>query len=240
MTRPAEASCHGAAPDAPSATGPDAPPTTDVALAALRAASSPRGGGLDVPKPEIDALAKGWRAACPDLAARLALAEGLWATGLREPRLAAAHLLVQARIPGDAPAWALILRWVEGLDDPIVADEVAKAGARRLVADPSRLDAVAPWADAHRPPEIRRAALAFTLPWSKTSHPSSEDLARRKRVLDWAGALAGAPERRVRNALSAWLRSLAKRDPERVRAFLATHDDALAPPVRREVAAVLR
>ena len=44
----------------------------------------------------------------------------------------------------------------------------------------------------------------------------------------------------VVKAVSWALRSLAQRDPKSVKAFLAKHDEALAPRVKREVGTKLR
>lgn len=225
------------------------PPPADAAeaLAALRAAADPaRAPGmaayhktarpvLGVSMEALDPLVAGWRAGLPAAADRAALAQGLWATEVFEARLAAGRLLVQARMKDDAPVWALIGSWVPQFDGWAVADQVAAAGARRLVQHPERLDEVEGWLDS---PHIwtRRAALVFTLPWTKDRHPSPADLARRERILGWAARLAESREWFHQKAVAWWLRDLSRRDPERVRAWLADHGDALAPWAAREAA----
>jgi len=59
---------------------------------------------LGVANPDIDAAAKNWRAEMT-LDERLTLAAGLWDTNIHEGRVAAAKLLVQARIKPDEAAW---------------------------------------------------------------------------------------------------------------------------------------
>lgn len=220
--------------------------TPGAALAALRSLADPqRAEGmaayhkaprvyLGVPVPEITAMATGWRAGLtPDQ--RAALAGALWDSDIHEARVAAAKLLVQARIRPDAAVWAEILRWVPGFDGWALADHAAEAGSRRLAADPSRLDEVARWTES---PSIwvRRAAFTFTLPWAKLRHPGPEDLARRERVLGWAEASVGDRDWFIQKAIAWWLRTLSKPDPERVRAFLDGPGAALKPFARREAA----
>jgi 3-methyladenine DNA glycosylase AlkD len=223
-------------------------PEPEAALAALRGLGDPTKAAemaayhktgreiFGVSNPAIDALVKGWREAGMTVPERVALARALWDSGAFEARLAAARLLTQARIPEDAAVWETILAWLPDFDGWAIADHVAKAGERRLVAEPSRLDEVEGWTAPDRPLWTRRAALVFTLPWSKLNHPSPEDLARRERILGWAAAYSGARDRRLRKAVSWWLRSLSKHDPERVRAFLAEHGDALGPAFRNDAA----
>ena len=227
------------------------PPTPEAALAALRARGDPlraeetaargRTGreAFGAPAAEIEAVVRGWREAGMTVPERLALARALWDAGPVEARLAAARLLTQARIADDAAVWETILGWVPECDGPAIADQVAKAGARRLAAAPARLDAVEAWTAPDQAPLIRRAALSVTLPWSKLRHPSAEDAARRERVLGWAAAYAPEADRLLQTALVGWLRSLAKHDPARVRVFLEEHGAAMRPHARREAEAAL-
>ncbi len=222
----------------------------DAALEALRAAGDPERAAaarachrtdrevLGVPVPGVADLARGWRTEDPEVGARVALASALWDTGVFEARIAAAKLLVQARIPDDGPVWALVASWVPQFDGRALADHAAEAGSRRLSADPSRLDEVEGWV---RSPHLwtRRAALVFTLPWSKGRHPSPEEQARRERILGWAAESADDRDRFMQKAVAGWLRSLSKHDPDRVRAFLAEHGARLKPFAAREAARLL-
>ncbi|MGC9420633.1 MAG: DNA alkylation repair protein [Rhodovulum sp.] len=193
---------------------------------------------LGVSNPEVDALAKGWRAACT-LEDRLALAAALWESDIHEARIAAAKLLTQARIrPDDTGAWRLIVGWVPEFDGWAIADAVSIAGQKRLVADPSRLDEVAGWTRSDHM-WTRRAALVMTLPWAKMPNPKPADLATRERVLGWAAACVGDRDRFIQKAVAWWLRDLSKRDPDRVRAFLDAHGAAMKPFARKEAARML-
>ncbi|WP_322892046.1 MULTISPECIES: DNA alkylation repair protein [unclassified Yoonia] len=183
---------------------------------------------LGVTTPAIDAVAKGWRETL-DLEARLALAADLWASDVHEGRIAAAKLLTQARIrPDDSAAWDMIASWVPECDGPAIADQVAIAGQKRLVADPARFDALAPWVKADHL-WTRAAVLALTLPWTKQNNPKATDLALRDRALDWAGQLAGDPHKVIQTALVDWLASLAKHDPATAQAFVDRHATVLKP-----------
>ena len=124
-----------------------------------------------------------------DVAGRVALADGLWNTNIHEARVAAAKLLTQARIKGDAPVWALIASWVPQFDAWAIADHACDAGERRLLAVPARIDEVEGWTT-HENFWVRRAALVITLPWTKQNFPKPQDLAIRDRVLGWAAAYA--------------------------------------------------
>jgi 3-methyladenine DNA glycosylase AlkD len=188
---------------------------------------------LGVPVPAIEGLVAEWRAGT-DLAGRLALASGLWDSDVHEGRVAAAKLLTQARIrPDDDGAWRLVASWVPDFDAWAIADHAAQAGSRRLAADPRRLDEVEGWVGSDRL-WTRRAALVFTLPWTKGRHPKPGDLAVRERVLGWCERLAPDRERFIQKAVAWWLRDLSRHDPERVRAWLGEHGGTLRPWAARE------
>ncbi|WP_343082178.1 DNA alkylation repair protein [Ostreiculturibacter nitratireducens] len=224
--------------------------TPEAALAELRALADPeRAAGaadyhkakreyLGVRVPEIDRLAKAWRADL-DVAGRVALADALWRTDIHEARIAAAKLLTQARIRDDDAVWHVLVSWLPDFDAWAIADHAMMAAQRRLTADPSRIDEVETWT---RSPSLwtRRAALVVTLPWTKQNHPKPADLAIRDRVLGWAAGYADDPEWFIQKAVAWWLRDLSKHDAPRVRAWLAEHGAKLKPFARKEAAKYLR
>lgn len=189
---------------------------------------------LGVSVPVIDTLARRWREGL-DVPGRVALASALWDSDVHEARVAAAKLLTQARIRPDDGAWALIASWVPQFDSWAIADQAMKAGERRLIADPSRLDEVEQWIEA---PSFwaRRAALVGTLPWTRMNNPRADDLAQRERILGWLVTLADDRQGFVQKAIAWWLRDLSKHDPERVQSWLAEHGDRLKPYARAEAA----
>jgi len=188
---------------------------------------------LGVPVPQIEALVKDWRAACT-LDERLALAAFLWDSNIHEGRIAAAKLLLQARIrPDDSAAWALIAGWVPEFDSWAIADHASIAGGKRLMADPARLDQVAGWTT-HPNMWTRRAALVMTLPWTRLNHPKPADQAVRTRVLGWAEGYLDDKEWFIQKAIGWWLRDLSRHDPVRVRDWLEAHGDRLKAFARRE------
>jgi 3-methyladenine DNA glycosylase AlkD len=183
-------------------------------------------------------LAQEWRRALP-LSDRLALADTLWQTNIFEARITAAKLLVQARIrPEDDSTWQLIQSWLPDFDSWAIADAVAMAGQRRLTADPTRLDSVESWTTSDHL-WTKRAALVFTLPWTKQRHPKTKELAARERILGWAAAYTEDPEWFIQKAVAWWLRDLSKKDPERTSAFLAEHGQKMKPFARKEAAKYL-
>jgi 3-methyladenine DNA glycosylase AlkD len=186
---------------------------------------------LGVPVPQVEDLAKPWRAL--PLPARNALARGLWDSGVHEGRVAAARVLTQARIRPDDEVWGLVAGWVPQFDGWALADHASAAGARRLVAEPARLDAVEAWVGS---PHLwtRRAALVMTLPWTKGNHPTPAELAVRDRVLGWCATLAGDREWFIQKAVAWWLRDLSRHDPARTRGWLAAHGGRLKAFARAE------
>jgi 3-methyladenine DNA glycosylase AlkD len=187
---------------------------------------------LGIPVPRIEALVDEWRAA-RDIGARVALADTLWQTDIHEARIAAAKLLVQARIRPDDAVWALFLSWVPDFDGWALADHACKVGERRLVADPTRLDIVETWTTS---PHMwtRRAALVVTLPWTRMNNPKPADQEIRRRVLSWAAVYVPDRDWFIQKAIAWWLRDLSKHDPALARAFLADHGAQLKPFARKE------
>jgi len=148
--------------------------------------------------------------------------------------VAAAKLLTQARIrPDDTAVWALIASWAEGFQGWAVADHASAAGARRLVADPSRLDHVEGWT---RHPNMwtRRAALVMTLPWTRLTHPKPDEVAVRLRVLGWAASYVADRDWFIQKAIGWWLRDLSRHDPALVRDWMAEYGAGLKSFARKE------
>jgi 3-methyladenine DNA glycosylase AlkD len=192
---------------------------------------------LGISIPDLDPLIAAWRADAT-LDQRIQLAADLWTTDIHEARVCAAKLLTQARIRPDAAVWDLITSWVPQFDAWALADHVAIAGQKRLVADPSRLDQVETWL-AHENMWVRRAALVMTLPWTKQNHPTELDRAIRTRVLGWAATLALDRDWFIQKAIAWWLRDLSKHDPDSTRAFLSDHGETLKSFARKEAAKYL-
>ncbi|HSF63602.1 MAG TPA: DNA alkylation repair protein [Paracoccaceae bacterium] len=214
--------------------------TADQALAQLAAAGDPARAAdlaahhrvarryLGTPNAALETITRDWRATLPP-EDRLALAEALWHTDIHEGRIAAAKLLTQARIrPDDTAAWHLITTWVPQVDTFAIAEAVAIAGQKRLVADPARLDAVETWTEGP-PGWMRRLALMMTQPWAHQPFPKPADLVTRDRVLGWCATLAQDRDGATQQTVAAWLRDLGKRDAPRAQRFLADHGHHLRP-----------
>jgi 3-methyladenine DNA glycosylase AlkD len=205
-------------------------PGRATAMAAYHKAPRPY---LGVETPRIADCVARWREGL-DVAGRVDLARTLWDSDIHEARIAAATLLTQARLPEHEPlVWAEFLRWSNDFDSWAIADAACKAGERRLLAVPARLDTIETWVGA---PSLwlRRAALVVTLPWTKQNYPGEDELATRDRVLGWAATLASDREWFVQKAIGWWLRSLSAHDPERVHAFLDGPGRGLRAFARRE------
>jgi len=225
------------------------PPSAAEAIAALEAAGEPErveGAAayhkverryLGIAVPLIEDMVRLWRAQAT-VPERVALADGLWHSNIHEAMVAATKLLTQARLRPDAEAWATIASWATGFEGWAVADHACNAGARRLMADPSRIETVEQWLES---PNLwtRRAALVITLPWTKQNHPSPEEAAIRARVLSWCARLAHEREWFIQKAIGWWLRELGKHDAQAVRDWLDMHGHMLKPFARREASKYL-
>ncbi|WP_050528701.1 DNA alkylation repair protein [Pseudorhodobacter aquimaris] len=188
---------------------------------------------LGTATPEIDALCKAWRAELT-LEDRLTLCAGLWDSNIHEARIAAAKLLTQARIrPDDSAAWALLCSWMPQLDAWAIADAVSTAAAKRITADPARLDEVEAWTQSPLMWQ-RRAALVATLPFARLNNLKPVEEQARERVLSWAASYLGDKDWFIRKAVAGWLRDLSKHDPARTEAFLAEFGDLMKSWTRKE------
>ena len=156
----------------------------------------------------------------------LKLCRRLWRAPVWDLKIVAGRILGRKSIAAGAEVWRFVAERLADLDGWAVADNLATAGSRCLVAEPSRLDAVETWIES---PHVwtRRAALVFTLPWAKEKQDP-------ERMLGWAARLADDPEWFIQKAIGWWLRELSKRDPERVRRFLAENGGALRGVAKRE------
>ena len=194
---------------------------------------------LGVPAAVIDEMARDLRREI-SLSARCDLAQALWDSDVHEACIFAAKLLTQARIrPDDAPVWQIIAGWAQGFDSWALADHASIAGAKRLQADPTRLDEVESWTRAENM-WARRAALVMTLPWTRLTHPKAADLAVRARVLGWAESYVADRDWFLQKAVAWWLRDLSRRDPATVLAFLDGPGAALKPWALKEALRILQ
>lgn len=163
--------------------------------------------------------ARDWREAL-DLDARLDLGRQLWGTDIFEARLLALKLFVQARIrPDDTAVWEQVLAWLPEIDTPALAEQIAEVGARRVAADPSRLETLATFIAAPNP-WTRRAALGFTQFYARLNNLKPQEQEARAQVLAWAGVLIADRDHLTQKAIGLWLRDLSKHDPLSVQDFL--------------------
>ena len=193
---------------------------------------------LGVPVPQIETLVEDWRAA-RDVEGRVALARDLWASDIHEARVAAAKLLIQARIRPDDAVWELFLDWLPQFDAWAIADHACKVAERRLIADPSRLDLVETWT--HSPHMwTRRAALVATLPWARMNNLKPEDQARRRRILGWAATYVPDRDWFIQKAIAWWVRDLSKHDAALSQEFLDRYGAQMKAFARKEAGKYLK
>ncbi|MCC5956579.1 MAG: DNA alkylation repair protein [Natronohydrobacter sp.] len=194
---------------------------------------------LGVPAAVLDEMARELRHDLT-LELRCALAQEMWVSDVHEAGIFAAKLLTQARIrPEDEPVWRIIAEWAQGFDSWALADCASIAGAKRLQADPARLDEVEGWTTSENM-WTRRAALVMTLPWARLTHPKADDLAVRERVLGWAETYVPDRDWFIQKAVAWWLRDMSRRDPERVLAFLDGPGAGLAKWARKEALRIIQ
>jgi 3-methyladenine DNA glycosylase AlkD len=141
-------------------------------------------------------------------------------------RIVAGRILARKPIEPDEKVWRFVTERLADLDGWAVADQMASVGSRCLVAEPARLDVVETWVES---PHLwtKRAALVFTLPWTRAGHDP-------ERMLGWAARLAEDRQWFIQKAVGWWLRELSKSDPKRVRRFLKDHGEKLTAVARRE------
>jgi len=192
---------------------------------------------LGVSVPQIEELVAEWRADL-SLEDRVALAAGLWESGIHEAMVAAAKLLAQARIRPDGAVWDLICTWVPGFEGWAVADHATIAAQKRLVADPARIETVAGWT-ASENMWTRRAALVITLPYAKMNFPKEQELVIRERALGWAEDYVADRDWFIQKAVAWWVRDLSKHDAARAREFLEGPGAGLKAFARKEGARYL-
>ncbi|HCP82095.1 MAG TPA: DNA alkylation repair protein [Octadecabacter sp.] len=185
-----------------------------------------------VANPVIYEAVKEWRAEI-SLEDRVTLASELWDSNVHEARVAAAKLLVQARINPDDAVWDLIQSWVPQFDSWAIADHVSGAGSRRLLADPSRIDTLEAWTTSEHL-WTKRAVMVMSLPWTKMNNPKPRDLEIRERILGWAAEYTNDPAWFIQKSVSWWLRELGRHDAPRVWAFLDLHGEKMKPSLRKD------
>jgi 3-methyladenine DNA glycosylase AlkD len=156
----------------------------------------------------------------------LQLAARLWREPVWDLRIVAGRLLARRAVAPDADVWAFVTQRMGDLDGWAIADNLAVVGGRCLLADPARLESVESWVDS---PHLwtRRAALVFTLAWTKDGRDPA-------RMLGWAARLAPDRQWFIQKAIGWWLRELSKRDPQRVCRFLDENGASLMAVARRE------
>ncbi len=166
-----------------------------------------------------------------DGAERLRLAKRLWREPVFDLRIAALRVLRSKSVPADARLWRFIAERMNELDGWAVADSFADVAGRCLIANEALLDEIEAFAES---PHLwtRRASLVFTLPIAKTGRDP-------ERVLATAARLVPDREWFIQKAIGWWLRELSKRNPERVRLFIAEHGAGMKAFARREAAKYL-
>ena len=161
----------------------------------------------------------------------LALSSRLWGEPIWDLKIVAARILASDAMPVTEQLWKFVRTRVPDLDGWAVADNLASVGSRCLLSDPRRLDDVEPWITSQHL-WTKRAALVFTLPWTRSGRAP-------ERMLGWASTLADDPQWFIQKAIGWWLRELSKRDPTRVRRFLREHSPKLKSVARREASKYL-
>lgn len=184
--------------------------------------------GVALPQMDV-AIREVLKAATP--AECLAMSIRLWREPVWDLRIVAGRILARDSVPATERLWRFVRARMPDLDGWAVADNLATAGSRCLLADPRRLDQVEAWTQS---PHLwtRRAALVFTLPWTRNGRDP-------ERMLGWAARLANDREWFIQKAIGWWLRELSKSDPRRVCRFLADHGATLKGVARREASKYL-
>lgn len=193
---------------------------------------------LGVPNPVLHAMA---RTARKQLSTEQLIenATTLWASDIHEARVLAASLLTAARFrPDDAEVWETLQGFVADFDAWAISDHVSGAIAKRLTAQPARLDTVEGWMDA-KSLWTRRAALVCTLPWARLKDPSADEIQARMRILGWAVRMLADKDWFAHKCVAWWLRELSRKDPGLANDFLHAHGTKMKAFARKEAAKYL-
>jgi len=154
------------------------------------------------------------------------LAYRLWEEPVWDCKIVAGRMLAYSQVKDLNRVWAFVQEKLPEMDGWAVEDNLAGAARRCLLADEKRLDEVEAWLN-HPSFWVRRAALVYTLPWTKPGMDPT-------RSLGWAARMVEDEEWFIQKAIGWWLRELSKHDPDRVKTFLSEHEHALKTVARRE------
>ena len=154
------------------------------------------------------------------------LAEELWHTNIFDAMIAATRILSLKKVTPNAELWQIINKFMLDIDGWALEDNLAHAARKCIIANENLLGELAGWTK-HKNFWIRRAALIFTLPYTKKGR--NPEL-----MLKWAGDYADDSEWFIQKAIGWWLRELSKHNPERVIMFLEQHSHKLKNFAKKE------
>lgn len=178
-----------------------------------------------IPTPHLDAVIKRYVRQHP-VPTLLQLSHDLWQTQIFDLMLAGGRLLAQKNIPATDHLWRLITTYLNDVDGWALEDQLYHAAWKCLLHTPALLDEIETWTE-HENMWMRRAALIYTLPYTKPGYDP-------ERMLTWMGTYASDREWFIQKAIGWWLRELGQYNPQRVVQFLHTHWDELKGVARKE------
>ncbi|WP_062762530.1 DNA alkylation repair protein [Falsirhodobacter sp. alg1] len=189
---------------------------------------------LGIALEDLEALVAEWRENLT-IEERVSLAQELWESDIHDARIAAAKLLLQARMRPDDSAWDAICIWVEELDNWAIADAVAKSAEKRVMADFTRFEALESWLQSKNS-WARRTAILASRPLAKKNHIKPAEREARDAALDLMVDVLGDRNWHVQKAIASWLRDLAKHDAVLARQFIAEYGEVMRGYTRKDAA----
>ena len=162
-------------------------------------------------------------------------AKSLWSTDIFEARIAAGKLLTRGRLqPDDDQAiWQATLDFAPEFDSWAIADHMAMAAHKRILTTSGRWQELEAWTTSDHMWR-KRAALVYTLPFTRMREPNEHEVLARDTILGWAEEYVFDETRFIQKAVAWWLRDLSRRDPKRVAQFTIKHGDIMMPFARKE------
>ena len=162
-------------------------------------------------------------------------ARSLWSTDIFEARIAAGKILTKGRLqPDDDQAiWEATVDFAEYFDSWAIADHMAMAAHKRINSTSGRWQELEAWTTSENQ-WIKRAALVYTLPFTRIREPNEHEQLARDTILEWCEEYVFDDERYIQKAVGWWLRDLSRIEPKRVAQFTIKHGETMLPTARKE------
>ncbi len=159
----------------------------------------------------------------------------LWQSGILEARIATGSLLTRGKLAPDMDAqyWQQIMSYAPDFDGWAIADHMAMAAHKRILAPENRYIDLKPWTHSNHL-WTKRAAMVYTLPFARLKAPNEIQKEAIETILSWAAEYTKDSKWFIQKSVAWWLRELSKHDPDRVLSFVDQYGEQMKPFARKE------